>query len=206
MVTGTLSLADQTFHRGAWSSWIIPQLVAHHLWFSMYCFSITGGFCVMYAWAQAMARAEQPVVSALCLGSWTMKCGDRDAKYSPSGPLERTHTLSPGKIITVKPSWWISSYPEESRTQSCLEWFCWPCACSGYKWLVSSHLQEIPAGTPASASMVGLSQILWPGGNPCISSFFCSVSRSGCLPWGWKNTLDCITGFKFKEHLGVPRL
>lgn len=140
---------SQGQNRGAWMLWIIPQLVAHHLWLSMCCSSITGGLCVTHAWAQAMARAEQPVVSALCLGSWTMKCGDRDAKYSPSGPLDWIHTLSPETVIIVKPSWWISSCPEEGRTPSSLEWFCWPCACSGYIRLVSSHLLEIPAGTSA---------------------------------------------------------
>lgn len=36
---------------------------------------------------------EQPVISGLCLGSWTVKCGDRDAKYSPSGPFDRTSHL-----------------------------------------------------------------------------------------------------------------
>lgn len=47
---------------------------------------------------------ELPGVSALCLGSGTVKCGDRDAKCSPSGPLDSTHTLCPGTVITVKPS------------------------------------------------------------------------------------------------------
>lgn len=91
MVSGMLSLADQTFHRdrtGVPGCYELFPFVAHHLWFSMCCSGITGGLCVTHAWAQAMARAEQPVVSALCLGSWTMKCGDRDAKYSPSGPLD----------------------------------------------------------------------------------------------------------------------
>lgn len=60
----------------------------------------------MCAWGQAMARAEssQWYQPSLCLGSWSVKYGDRDAKYSQRGLLDRTHTLSAEKVITVEPS------------------------------------------------------------------------------------------------------